>query len=323
MPGYQPHPQVAAVPASPAAEFALHRLDHQGSAIAIGPEVPESFDAVLYSKYKCGSATAAEAFARALGTAFLARHYGLVLQPRLLVAASPYRHVPTAAHALAVRFTAVLNAERARFRLLPAHLVRIDRTAVASGDYGTLSAAARARLMAANALSFDRLRPCAAGAHLIVVDDVKVTGAHQHCLLLASDMLPLGSRMFVHVAAVQDAGARLDPTLEDRLNHAFVRSLGELADIATAADFSWNVRVCKFLLSPPNRRGLTSFLAGMPDHFVRALHRNSLIDGYAGMAAYRPSHAIVRRELSSRGEPPAGRPGAVDMAGLSPPSSGT
>ena len=312
---------MAAVPPSPAAEFALHRLDHQGS--AIGPEVSPSFDVVLYSKYKYGSATAAAAFARALGTAFLARHYELVTQPRLLIAASPYRHGPPAAHALAVRFTAVLNAERARYRLLPAHLVRIDRAVVASGDYGTLSAAARTRLMAANALSFDRLRPCAAGAHLIVVDDVKVTGAHQHCLSLASDMLPLGSRMFVHVAAVQDTGARLDPTLEDRLNHAFVRSLGELVDIVSAADFSWNVRVCKFLLSPASRPGLASFLAGMPDHFVRALHRNSLIDGYAEMAAYRPSHAIVRRELSRRGEPSAGRLTAVDMAGLSPPGSGT
>jgi hypothetical protein len=285
------------MPSSPAGEFALHLLDCLGS--PIGQEGSRSFDVVLYSKYKYGSKTAADVFAHALGTAFLARHHELITQPRLLVAASPYRHVPTAAHALAVRFTAVLNAERARYRLTPAHLVRIDRAVVAPGDYGTLPAAARARVMAANALSFDRLQS-AEGAHLIVVDDVKVTGAHQRCLVQASDALPLGSRMFVHVAAVQEAGVRLDPTLEDRLNHAFVRSLGELAGIVTAADFSWNVRVCKFLLSPPNRRGLMSFLAGMPDHFVRELHRNSLIDGYAGMAAYRRSHVIVGQELSRR-----------------------
>ncbi len=316
MPDNQLHPRAAAGPPSTAAEFALYQLDDQGS--AIGTDGSRSFDAVLYSKYKYGSAAAAGVFARALGAAFLARHHALVTQRRLLVAASPYRHVPTAAHALAVRFTAMLSAQRARRGLPPAHLVRIDRAEVPPGDYGTLPAADRARLMAANTLSFGRLQPSTEDAHLIVVDDVKVTGAHQHCLLLASDVLPLGSRMFVHVAAVQEAGAGLDPTLEDRLNHAFVKSLGELADVVTAADFSWNVRVCKFLLSPPSRPGLPSFLAGMPDHFVRELHRNSLLDGYAGMAAYRPSHSIVRRELSRRGGPSADRP-AADMAGLSPP----
>jgi len=316
MPGDQLPPRAPARPPSPAAEFALYQLDGLGS--AIGPDSSQPFDVILYSKYKYGSAAAAGVFARALGTAFLARNHALVTQHQLLVAASPYRHVPTAAHALAVRFTAMLTTERARHRLPPAYLVRIDRAVVPPGDYGTLPADARARLMAGNALSFDRLRPGPDGAHLIVVDDVKVTGAHQRCLLLASDVLPLGSRMFVHVAAVQEAGAGLDPTLEDRLNHAFVKSLGELADVATAADFSWNVRVCKFLLSPASRPGLPSFLAGMPDHFVRELHRNSLLDGYAGMAAYRPSHTIVRRELSRRGGPSVDRPTMVDVAELSP-----
>jgi hypothetical protein len=41
--------------------------------------------------------------------------------------------------------------------------------------------------MADNALSFGRFRPDqVCGAHLIVVDDVKVTGAHQRCLIRAS-----------------------------------------------------------------------------------------------------------------------------------------
>jgi hypothetical protein len=191
MPGYQFRSRAAAASPSPAAEFARYLLDDRGS--AIGGECSRSFDVLLYSRYKYGSATAAGVLARALGTAFLARYRELVARPRLLVAASPYHHVPTAAHALAVRFTAMLSAERTRYRLPPARLVRIDREVVVQGDYGTLPAAARARLMAANALSFDRLLPCAEGSHLIVVDDVKVTGAHQRCLLRASDPWRTGS----------------------------------------------------------------------------------------------------------------------------------
>jgi hypothetical protein len=289
----------AAVP--PVYELALYRLDQGGS--AGGMAIPWPFDAALYSRYKYGSAVAADWFARRLGRAFLARYPRLAHQPRLLIASSPYRCVPTAANALAVRFATVLNAARAGRGVPPAPLVHIERIAASSGDYGTLSAEARTRLMASNALSFDRLRPHADGAHLIVVDDVKVTGAHQRCLTRASETLPLDSRTFAHIAAFDGASTEppADPGLEDRLNHAAVSTLDDLAGIVRDSDFTWNVRVCKFLLCPANRDDLPSFLARMTDPFVREMRHNSLIDGYARMTAYRESHAIIGRELRRRG----------------------
>jgi len=208
-------------------ELALYQLDQGGSAEGAvrGAAVPWPFDAALYSRYKYGSAAAADSLARALAQAFLDRHGRLAHQPRLLIASSPYRRVPTAANALAVRFATVLNAVRAGRGVPPAPLLHIERIAASSGDYGTLPAEARTRLMAANALSFDRLRPHARGAHLIVVDDVKVTGAHQRCLIRASDTLPLASRTFAHIAAFGRAGLEPpDPALEDRLNHAATAS---------------------------------------------------------------------------------------------------
>jgi hypothetical protein len=281
----------------PVYELALYRLDQAG-----GAAIPRPFDAALYSRYKYGSATAADSFARALGQAFLDRYRHLADQPRLLIAASPYRRVPTAANALAVRFATVLNDARAGRGIPPAPLVHIERIAASSGDYGTLPAEARTRLMAANALSFDRLRPHAHGAHLIVVDDVTVTGAHQRCLIRASETLPLASRAFAHIATFGRTGPeRPDPALEDRLNHAAVSTLDDLAEIVAGADFTWNVRVCKFLLCPANRDDLPSFLTRMTDPFVRELRHNSRIDGYARMPAYRASHAIIARELRRRG----------------------
>jgi len=305
----------AAVP--PIYELALYRLDRGGS--AGGVAMPGPFDAALYSRYKYGSTVAAGWFARTLGQAFLDRCPRLAHQPRLLIASSPYRRVPTAANALAVRFAAVLNVARAGRGLPPAPLVHIERIAASSGDYGTLPAEARTRLMAVNALSFDRLRPSADGAHLIVVDDVKVTGAHQRCLIRASATLPLGSRTFVHIAAFDSAGAQpLDPALEDSLNHAVISTLDDLADIVRDSDFTWNVRVCKFLLCPASRGELPSFLVRMTDRFVRELRHNSFIDGYARMDAYRESHAIVQRELHRRGLLRASlrRPASPAMASL-------
>jgi hypothetical protein len=305
----------AAVP--PVYELALYQLDQGGS--AGGTATPGPFGAALYSRYKYGSTTAAGWFARALGQAFLDRYPRLADESRLLIASSPYRRVPTAANAVATGFASVLNAARAGRGLAPAPLVHIERMTASSGDYGTLSAAARTQLMAVNALSFDQLRPCADGAHLIVVDDVKVTGAHQRCLTRASETLPFGSRTFVHIAALDGAGTqRLDPALEDRLNHAVIGTLDDLAGLVRDGDFTWNVRVCKFLLCAANRGDLPSFLTRMTDRFIRELRHNSLIDGYARMTDYRASHAIIQRELRRRGRLRGSprRPADPAMAGL-------
>lgn len=269
-------------------EFALYQLDGAGS----------SFSAELYSRYKYGSRVAAGAFARGLGAAFGDRYPELVRTPRLLIASSPYNYVPTAANSLARELVPILNSTRAGHGLDPAPLVQIERSTTSAGDYGTLSAQARDRSMAANSLSFDRFwSHQVRGAHLIVVDDVKVTGAHQRCLTRASEALPLGSRTFLYVAAF---AGYVDPTVENTLNHSVVKTLGDLAEIVLADDFAWNVRVCKFLLNQDNRGDLPRFLAGMPGWFVRDLHRNSVRDGYAGMGAYAASHAIVRAELDRR-----------------------
>jgi hypothetical protein len=126
-----------------------------------------------------------------------------------------------------------------------------------------------------------------------------MTGAHQRCLMRASDGLPLAARTFLYIASFPSpAGACFGPTQEDALNHAAVKTLDDVAGIVEASDFAWNVRVCKFVLNPANRGDLPRFLARMPGWFVRDLHRNSGWDGYARMSPYTPSHAVVRAELA-------------------------
>ena len=156
--------------------------------------------------------------------------------------------------------------------------------------------------MAANVLSFRRFQ---AGqirdAQLLVVDDVRVTGAHQRFLMRASDGLPLAARTFLYIASFPSpADPCFDPTQEDALNHAAVKTLDDLAGIVEADDFAWNVRVCKFVLNPANHGNLPRFLARMPGWFVHDLHRNSGRDGYSRMSLYTPSHAVVRAELARR-----------------------
>jgi len=299
-------------------EFALYSLGGPESLGGPAQSVPASGDAcplpfspARYSRYKYGSVTAADTFARALVAAFGERHPGLARAPRLVMTSSPYTSVPTAAATLARRMRPVLNEARARHGLSPVPLVQVDRIGVSAGDYGTLSAAARDRRMAASTLSLRRFRPDQVrDAHLLVIDDVRVTGAHQRCLMRASEELPLLSRAFLYIASFSGpAGGDLDPTLEDALNHAAVKTLDDLAQIVEAGDFAWNVRVCKFVLSPVNNHDLPRFLGRMSSWFVRSLCRYSSQDGYADMGLYAPSHAVVSAELARRyGEEPAAVP---------------
>jgi hypothetical protein len=260
------------------------------------------FSAALYSRYKYGSLTATATFARALGAAFDDRHPELVRAPRLVMTSSPYSHVPTAATALARQLRPVLNAARARYGLPPVPLVHVYRLRTSAGDYGTLAAGARDQRMTANVLSFRRFSLAQVrDAHLMVVDDVRVTGAHQRNLTLASDELPLAARTFLYIASFADpASDYFDPTQEDALNHAAIRTLDDLARIVEDDDFACNVRVCKFVLNPANHAELPRFLARMPDWFVRDLHRDTLRDGYARMGLYASSHAAVSAELERR-----------------------
>jgi hypothetical protein len=309
----------------PTHEFALYSLDGPGPAATGNCSPP--FSAAWYSRYKYGSVTATEAFAEALGTAFANRHPELARTPRLLMTSSPYSYVPTAAASLARRLRPVLNAARAQYGLPPVPLVQVDRIGTSAGDYGTLSAQARDRRMAASTLSFRRFQPGQVrDAQLLIVDDVRVTGAHQRCLMLASDGLPLDGRTFVYIASfASPASDCFDPTQEDALNHAAIRTLDDLAEIVADNDFAWNVRVCKFVLNSANRGDLPRFLIRMPGWFVRDLDTNSCRDGYARMSPYAASHEIVCAELARRHAPQGSEsPGGESLAGVplagSPPS---
>src|SRR5260221_9181951 len=95
--------------------------------------------------------------------------------------------------ALARVYRTAYNAERtAATGLAAAPLAQVERLVTTTGDYAALSAGAREECMGANALSFAKLgRHDLRGTHLIVVDDVKVTGAHQRCVARAARELPL------------------------------------------------------------------------------------------------------------------------------------
>ncbi|GHO98586.1 hypothetical protein KSF_086340 [Reticulibacter mediterranei] len=285
------------MPEIPTHELALYHLNEAG--LPVKSTCPFPFVAADYSRYKYGATAVADRFASALGDAFQHAFPHLIFAPSLLIASSPYKYVPTAAHALACLFLRHVNLERDRRHLPPACLIKIARYHLSAGDYGTLPIEQRRLLMRSNTLSLD---PAALeGAHLVMIDDIKVSGAHQERLREATETQPLASRTFLHIASFFiHPSAVLDPTIEDRLNHAFVKTLDDLMGIIQASDFVWNVRLCKFLLSARNRAELPAFLERLPDRFLLDLCERSCGDSYDLMATYRESHLLVQAALQQR-----------------------
>jgi hypothetical protein len=281
----------------PTCELELYWLDEDGTPVRTASARP--YVAADYSRYKYGSTTSAAVFAAALEDAFQGGCPYIADARRVAIASSPYKYVPTAAHALARDFAHRLDQRRCSRGLPPAHLIKIDRLQPSPNDYGRFSVEQRRVLMQANSLSVDRT--LIEGSHVIIIDDIKVTSAHQDCVVAATNGLPILSRTFLHIAKfVTPSPSALDPTIEDRLNHAFVKKLADLLEIIQSSDFAWNARVCRFLLSAKNRMELPSFLARMPDRFLIDLSEMSRGDGYDRMDAYRESHVIVQMTLQQR-----------------------
>jgi hypothetical protein len=281
----------------PTGELELYWLNEAGIPVRAVSACP--FVAADYSRYKHGSTASAAVFAMALEDAFHGAYPHLAGAPSLVIASSPYKYVPTAAHALARTFAHCLDRRRRSRILPPARMIKINRQQPSPADYGTFSTEQRRRLMRTNSLSLDRT--LIRDSHLVIIDDLKVTGSHQDCLIDATNGLPLLSRTFLHIAKLLvPSPAALDPTIEDRLNHAFAKKLADLIEIVRSPDFAWNARLCRFFLNARNRAELPAFLALMPDRFLFDLSEKSSADGYDLMDAYRESHVIVRMMLQQR-----------------------
>lgn len=281
----------------PTQEFALYYLNEVGT--PVDSVCTQPFIAAHYSRYKYGSTSASDAFASALGHVFQYAFPQLVNSSSLFVASSPYKYVPTAAYVLAHTFFHYLNHLRDNLALPPAQLIKIERRQASSGDYGLLSLEQRHTLMHSNPVFLQQTLP--RNADLIIIDDIKVTGAHQNRLIRATDTQTLSSRTFLYILKILNPSPEmLNPAIEDHLNHSCVKNLNDLVDIALAPDFTWNVRVCKFLLNAKNRSALPAFLAHMPDSFLLQLYQNSLGDGYNLMNAYQESYMMVQTALLQR-----------------------
>jgi hypothetical protein len=252
----------------------------------------ERFDAATYSRMKHGDLAAAHVLGGRLASAVVAQVPALVTDPAPLVLPVAYLAVPPACLVLAHAVLRVLSAQRVARGLEPGRVIRVAKGSVTHTDYATASEAERRAELAA--ITF-RLDDDVAGAQVLVVDDVRVTGLAE--ARIVEVLAAAGPRRLVaaYVAVVQGELAS-DPSVEAVLNTAAVRSVADLRDAVREGRFTLTIRFLKRLLQadPDERR---AFLDACPPALIAEICGGASATGPEFCAAHRAGLDDARARL--------------------------
>lgn len=254
----------------------------------------EPFDTSAYSRFKYGHTEQADRYGESLAKLLLEHPIsGLYVNSApLVVTASAYKRLATAAQLVANSV-----AKRLGWAHFMVHAGRIHRARLTEGDYGTMAHEERQYWMANNGLSVDT--ELFAGRHVVVVDDVRITGSHEESIWQLFADMPIESLTNLYVVTLDPKLAKRDPKIEDRMNHAEIRTLRDLYGLIWSGSYCPTARTVKFVLSQPADT-LKIFLREIDGGDLRAIHMGLIDDGYDKMDTYSVGSRLVLKEVARR-----------------------
>lgn len=248
------------------------------------PAGNDAFDAAQYSRFKYGSLIAAKQFGVALADGFVKQVLHAnpqLLQAGWLLSSSAYKNIPTAAHAATQFFAERLGT----LGYAAPTAARLMRQRIFEGEYEKLRYGARRVVLKNSGITLQANNP--AGRTLVVVDDIRVTGAHESCILNLAKDSGLAAVCFVYIVNVD--AHKLDPTLEHRLNSAAIDTLPKLRELVQTEAVAINARLCKRLLLWQTPQELFRFAQTLPPAFVGKVAQAVQLEGYHAHDRLRPA----------------------------------
>lgn len=274
-------------------ELALYSLRVEENAIVTETGAP--FDVISYSHFKYGDGAVSDIYGKSLAEAFIATHKEMIDSGvEIAVTSASYRYVPKGATSIAFYFAQHLNTYLSSIGKPAAKLVKINNDDSFVGDYASFSGEKREELMKKSALG---LEGSVAGKKLVIIDDIRITGAGERRLVnFFSDKGP--SEIFLLYVAIADpAYAATNPQIESIINHSWMDSLEKLGTVMTSSRYLINARVCKYILSYPDHKKLEQFLRSLDVAIVEQLYENIVNDNYPTIPAYVETIDLIRRVL--------------------------
>ncbi len=220
----------------------------------------------------------------------------------VLIASFPYKYVPTAATLMTEHAVTRLNHKLSSQQKPTVGCVQVFKYLwQASGEhyFAHMKEADRRRILDNVKLSVDerRLR----GAHLIIVDDIRVTGATEDKFLeLLYQVAGLRSLTVVYLAEVDPEISTVDPAIEGRLNQYQVKNISDVAAIVATGEFQWNIRVAKFVLETDDLEEFRAFVDGLSNELLLTFYKMTTLNDYHLEPNYARQFQVIHTAVEDR-----------------------
>lgn len=205
------------------------------------------FKEAEYSRFKFGDKFYAEKFAKELFSGFVDEFRELILADKeIVILPSPYLSIPTASNFLCYYFKKELNTFLFKNGKKASIESKIYRNQTYVTDYGNLDFEQRVKLISNDTYYIDR--NFINGKLCIFVDDIKITGSHEHTVNKILDQYNVeGDFIFVYFA--QLVNKEIHPNIENHYNYFAVHNVEDIVSIINSEHFQYNTRIVKFILS--------------------------------------------------------------------------
>jgi hypothetical protein len=252
-----------------------------------------SFSKSDYSRFKFGDATIGHKYGKDLAFGFISDYkLELLNSKNLVVISSPYDYIPTATFCMKDAFKQELNKWLLINKLPFAIESKMHRNTTYTQDYGELSADDRMKLISNDtfAIDLDSLKD----KTLIFLDDIKITGSHEHVILNTIKNFK-GNTFLLYFAEL--INKNIDPTIENELNYAFVSDITKLNDIIFNSVFKINTRFVKYILSY-NSIDFEKFISDKPLLFKNNICANAIGNKYDKIELYQTNLKILINNIN-------------------------
>jgi hypothetical protein len=254
------------------------------------------FSAKEYSRMKHGSKAISRKFGTELAKKLLCSPEWLTMLPEFLkkeivVCSAPWKSIGVASTHIKDYFLSAFNPVWAESNPSAMDL-KVYRAHSYDSDYGSLNAEERTAAITSDNFHIDK--DFIKGKILFFIDDVKITGSHEHRIqaLLENSGFE-GTVVYLYFAEYVGEG---HPQVENLLNYAFVNDLLDINHIIKNEEFMFNTRVVKFILASDPKE-FKNFIDYQSEEFIRNLRKEATGNEYHSQDKYKVNYAYLKSKL--------------------------
>lgn len=277
--------------------LALHELDLVDGVLVDARG--ERFDREAYARFKYGYLQPAVEYGRGLAELVGDDLFAAAGTDAIRIASAPYKRVPTASHAIARALASALGRVAVVDRgIEPPTLVPFFKSTPSDDSYARGGAADRSRELARQRFAIDAA--LIRDAHVLVVDDLRVTGAAERVTGRYLESLGPRGVWYLHAARLSAGLGAAHPAFESELNNSVGHGAHELLrDIATG-HFALNTRVLRHVLEYESDAEFTMFTERAPSGLLADMLDAAIGNGVGYYARHAERLRMLAAEVDAR-----------------------